>query len=489
MAQAEFDCVVRGGRVGTAIDEFDADIGIKDGSIAAIGRNLTAGASEIDAKGRLVLPGGIDAHAHIEQLSAAGIVNADTFESATAAAAFGGTTTVIPFAAQHRGMNLMTVVKDYMALAKKGAIIDYTLHMIITDPTDVTLKEHVPALVAQGHATLKVFMTYDLLNVGDEKLLDILLAARQNKALVCVHAENHGMISWMGKRLVEKGYTAPKYHTVSHPRGCEAEAFTRLIAFAELIDQPIMIFHVSTAEGVAVIRQARGRGLKVFAETCPQYLFMTAKDLDKPGLEGAKWMCSPPPRAESDQEAIWQGLALGDLQLVSSDHAPYAFDATGKLSTGPSPTFKQIANGLPGIEARLPLLFDAMVSKGRLGLAKFVELTATAPAKIYNLSPRKGSIAIGADADLVLWDPKRKVTLADGALHDRTGYTPYAGRTVTGWPAVVLRRGEVIVREGKLEAKPGSGAFLPRTGGAAAAPLGRLSADMDPARNFGAKLL
>jgi dihydropyrimidinase len=489
MAQAEFDCVVRGGRVGTAVDEFDADIGIKDGAIAAIGRKLGPGKEEIDAKGRLVLPGGVDAHAHIEQLSAAGIVNSDTFESATTAAAFGGTTTVIPFAAQHRGTNLLTVVKDYMALAKKGAIVDYTLHMIITDPTEATLKEHVPALVAQGHATLKVFMTYDLLNVGDEKLLDILLAARQNKALVCVHAENHGMVSWMGKKLVEKGYTAPKYHTISHPRGCEAEAFTRLIAFAELIDQPIMIFHVSTAEGVAVIRQARGRGLKVFAETCPQYLFMTAKDLDKPGLEGAKWMCSPPPRSEADQEAIWQGLALGDLQVISSDHAPYAFDKTGKLSAGPNPTFKQIANGLPGVEARLPLLFDAMVSKGRLGLGKFVELTATAPARIYNLHPRKGSIAIGADADLVLWDPKRQVKLADGMLHDRTGYTPYAGRTITGWPAIVLRRGEVIVRDGKLEAKPGSGQFLPRTGGAPAAPLGRLTADMDPGRNFGAKLL
>jgi len=488
MPQAAFDCVIRGGRVGTAIDEFDADIGIKEGEIVAVGRNLPAGATEIDAKDRLVLPGGIDAHAHIEQLSAAGIVNADTFESATTSAAFGGTTTVICFAAQHRGMNLMTVVDDYMALAKKGAVIDYTFHMIIADPTDVTLKEHVPALVAQGHSTLKVFMTYDLLQVGDEKLLDILLAARTSQALVCVHAENHGMISWMGKRLVEKGYTAPKYHTISHPRGSEAEAFNRLITFAEFIDQPIMIFHVSTAEGVEVIRRARGRGLKVFAETCPQYLFMTGKDLDKPGVEGAKWMCSPPPRAESDQEAIWQGLALGDLQTVTSDHAPYAFDETGKLSAGPTPNFKQIANGLPGIEARLPLLFDAMVSKGRLGLAKFVELTATAPAKIYNLHPRKGSIAIGADADLVVWDPKRQVTLADGLLHDRTGFTPYAGRTITGWPETVLRRGEAIMRLGKLAAKPGSGAFLPRTGGPAAVPLNRLTADMDPARNFNARL-
>lgn len=488
MPQAAFDCVIRAGRVGTAVDEFDADIGIKDGVITAIGRNLTSGATEIDAKDRLVLPGGIDAHAHIEQLSAAGIVNADTFESATTSAAFGGTTTVICFAAQHRGMNLMTVVGDYMALAKRGAVIDYTFHLIIADPTDVTLKEHVPALVAQGHSTLKVFMTYDLLQVGDEKLLDILLAARKSQALVCVHAENHGMISWMGKRLVEKGCTAPKFHAISHPRGSEAEAFNRLITFAEFIDQPIMIFHVSTAEGVDVIRQARGRGLKVFAETCPQYLLLTAKDLDRPGIEGAKWMCSPPPRAETDQEAIWRGLALGDLQTVSSDHAPYALDETGKLSAGPNPSFKQIANGLPGIEARLPLLFDAMVSKGRLGLAKFVELTATAPAKIYNLHPRKGSIAVGADADLVVWNPKRQVTLTDGTFHDRTGYTPFAGRTITGWPETVLRRGEAIVRTGKLTAKPGSGKFLPRTGGWAAAPLDRPTAEMDPARNFGAHL-
>jgi dihydropyrimidinase len=331
-------------------------------------------------------------------------------------------------------------------------------------------------------------MTYDLLNVGDEGLLNILFAARRSQALVCVHAENHGMISWMGKRLVEKGYTAPKFHTISHPRGSEAEAFNRLITFAEFIDQPIMIFHVSTAEGVEVIRKARGRGLKVFAETCPQYLFMTAKDLDRPGLEGAKWMCSPPPRAKTDQEAIWRGLALGDLQTVSSDHAPYVFDATGKLSAGPNPTFKQIANGLPGIEARLPLLFDAMVSKGRLGLCKFVELTATAPARIYNLHPRKGSIAIGSDADLVIWDPTRQVTLTDGTFHDRTGYTPFAGRTITGWPETVLRRGKVIVRDGRCDANPGSGEFLPRTGGWAAAPLGRPAPDMDPANNFGAML-
>jgi dihydropyrimidinase len=489
MSERAYDCVIRGGRIATASDVFVADVAITDGTIQAIGRGLGSGRREIDATGHYVLPGGIDSHAHIEQMSAAGIMNADTWESATRAAAFGGTTTVIAFAAQHRGSNLMQVVADYQALARKGAVIDYTFHLIVADPTEVTIKEHLPVLIAQGHGSLKVFMTYDLLQVADEPFLDVLITARENGALVTVHAENHGMISWMVKRLAARGYTAPKYHAVSHPRSAEREAFERLIALAALVDQPIMIFHVSTAEGVAVIRRARGEGLKVYAETCPQYLFMTRHDLDRPGAEGAKFMCSPPPRETADQEALWQALDLGDLQTVSSDHAPYRFDATGKLRAGPSPTFKQVANGVPGLEARLPLLFDAMVSKGRLGVSKFVEVTATAPARIYNLAPRKGSIAIGADADIAIWDPARVVTFADADVHDLTGYTPYAGRAVTGWPVTVLRRGEIVVADGTCAARPGSGQFLPRGGGAAAKPAGRLQPELDPARNFGAKLL
>jgi dihydropyrimidinase len=487
MANGTYDIVIRGGTVATASDSFQADVAIAGETIAAIGRGLGPGRREIDASGKLVLPGGVDSHCHIEQLSAAGIMNADTWESATASAAFGGTTTVISFAAQHVGMDLSRVVEDYAALARRGAMVDYSFHMIVADPTEATIREHLPALIREGHASIKVFMTYDRLLVQDEAMLDVLMAARENRALVCVHAENHGMIAWMGRRLVERGYTAPKFHAMSHPRVSEPEAFDRLIAMAALIDQPIMIFHVSTAEGAAAVRRARGEGLKVFAETCPQYLFLTARDLDKPGLEGAKWMCSPPPRTEADQEALWRALALGDLQTISSDHAPYAFDQTGKLSAGSNPSFKQIANGLPGLETRLPLLFDAMVSKGRLGVERFVDLTATAPARIYNL-PRKGSIAIGADADIAIWDPEKSVTLTDAMMHDRTGYTPYAGRTVQGWPVTVLRRGEIIVENGRLEARPGSGRFLPRSGGWAAEPSGRFEAEMDPARNFGAVL-
>ena len=488
MSTKPYDLVLRGGTVGTASAVFPADIAIDGETIAAVGRNLPPGAKEIDARGKLVLPGGVDSHAHIEQLSGAGIVNADTFESATISAAFGGTTTVIPFAAQHIGMKLDEVVDAYHALARKGAVIDYAFHMIIADPTEATLKDHIPKLVKSGHATLKVFMTYDRIKLDDMQLLDVFHAARESRALVCVHAENHAMIAWTGKRLVAGGWRAPRYHGVSHPRACEAEAFNRVIALAAFIDQPIMIFHVSTAEGAARIRAARGDGLKVFAETCPQYLFLTAKDLDRPGLEGAKWICSPPTRQPSDQEALWQALALGDLQTVSSDHAPYRFDASGKFVNGTDPDFKAIPNGMPGLETRLPLLFDAMVSEGRLSLERFVALTATEPAKIYGLHPKKGDIVIGGDADLVVWDQNRKVAIGVNLMHDRAGYTPYEGRVVKGWPVTVLSRGRVVVEDGTLRVAPGSGRFLPREAGAAAIPTGRRAPEFDPVQSFGAKL-
>ena len=493
MSAQPYDLVIRGGTVATASGRFLADVAVAGETIAAVGRGLGPGAREIDATGKLVLPGGIDTHTHIEQVSAGGLLNADSFESATTSAAFGGNTTVVSFAAQHRGLDLRTVVDDYSALAARGALIDYAFHLIVANPDAKTIETDLPALIGEGHASIKLFMTYDLIKVDDEPLLDVLLTARQNRALVCVHAENHGMISWMGKRLVAKGYTAPKFHAISHPRGSEAEAFTRLIGAAALIDQPIMIFHVSTREGAEVIRRARGEGLKVFAETCPQYLFLTRHDLDRPGLEGAKWMCSPPPREVDDQEALWRALALGDIQTVTSDHAPYRFDETGKLSAGPQPTFKQIANGLPGLEVRLPLMFDAMVSRGRpefdgRGLEAFVNLTATAPASIYNL-PNKGAVAPGLDADIAIWDPARTVTLSDQMMHDRTGFTPFAGRVVQGWPVHVLSRGRDVVAGGALAAAPGSGRWLKRQGGWAAEPTGRLTADMDPERNFGARLL
>ena len=481
------DTVIRGGTVATATDVFDADIAIAGETIVAIGRGLPQGAREIDARGKLVLPGGVDAHCHIEQLSGGGIMNADTFETATRSAAYGGTTSVISFAAQHRGWNLRKTVEDYAALAAKGAMVDYAFHLMVANPDRETIERDLPALIGEGHRSVKVFMTYDAVQIDDGHLLDVLMAARGAGALVCTHAENHGLLKWMGERLAARGYLAPKYHTVSHPRAAEVEAFHRLIGFAEFLDQPICIFHVSTAEGLAVIREARGRGVKIFAETCPQYLFQTAADLDAPGYEPAKLMCSPPQRRAADQEALWRGFELGDLQILSSDHAPYRYDETGKFSAGKTPTFRQIANGMPGLELRLPLLFDAMVSQGRLGLSKFVEITSTAPARIYDLKG-KGSLAIGMDADIAIWDGERTVTL-DDTLHDNAGYNPFKGRTLRGWPVTVLRRGEVLVDDGVLRGGPGTGRLMLRAAGPATQPTGRLSPEFDPATNFGAALL
>lgn len=264
------DLVIKGGLVATEDAVFQADVGITNDTVVAIASELPTGRNEIDARGRIVTPGGVDSHCHIEQLAASGLMNADTFETATVSAAMGGTTTVIPFAAQHVGMSLKTVVEDYHARAAQGAVVDYAFHMILADPRPEILKEELPALVEAGHSSLKVFLTYDRLRVEDEQFLDVLWAARQHGCMVCVHAENHGMISWMGKKLVEKGLTAPKYHVPSHPRLAESEAINRAIAMAVLIDQPLMIFHVSTAEGAATIRRWQGEGAKVYGETCTQ---------------------------------------------------------------------------------------------------------------------------------------------------------------------------------------------------------------------------
>jgi dihydropyrimidinase len=477
MTDQIFSTVVRGGTAVLGQGTARVDIGIRGETITAIGQNLGRGEQEIDATDRIVAPGGVDAHAHIEQVSGGGLLNADTFESATTSAAFGGTTTVISFAAQHVGMALDRVVADYHSLAERGAVIDYAFHMILADPNETTLKTYLPKLVREGHASIKVFMTYDRIKLDDEQMLDVLAAARDNGAFVCVHAENHGMISFMSKRLLANGMTGPSAFWMSHPRLAEVDAIQRLVSMSQLVDQPIMVFHVSTAEGADVVRRARADGVKLFAETCPHYLLLTAGDVDKPGLEGAKWMCSPSLRTASDQTALWQALGCGDLQVISSDHAPYRFDASGKLSAGANPTFKQIANGLPGLEVRLPLVFDAAVSQGRLGLERFVDLTSTAPAKLYGLYPKKGALAVGADADIAIWNAAKSVRLTASMMHDRAGYTPYEGLTVKGWPETVLSRGRVVIRDGTLHAAPGSGRFLPRNAGEPAKPLGRPSAE------------
>lgn len=485
---SDLDLVVRNGTVVTAADTFRADIGVRDGRIVALAEDLPRAGEEIDAAGRLVLPGGVDSHCHIEQLSGMGIWNADDFYTGTVSAAFGGTTTVIPFAAQHRGQSMREVVADYRERARK-AVVDHAFHMIVSDPTEAVLSDELPELIRDGYSSLKLFMTYPLLRLADEQMLDLLTLARRERAMVSVHAENDAMLAWTARRLLERGHAAPRYHAISHPRLAEAEAVNRLIAMAALVDQPVMVFHVTTEGSMAAIRDAQSCGQKVFAETCPQYLLLEASDLDKPGLEGAKWMFSPPARDAADRAAIWRGVQNGTFQVVSSDHAPYRFDDSGKLAKGPEPDFKQIANGIPGIELRLPLLFSEGVAKGRIELNRLVELCCTNPAKIYGLHPKKGTIAIAADADLAIWDPEKKIEISDQTTHDAVGYCPYAGMTLTGWPTTVISRGEVIVRDGELLAERGRGRFLPRAAGDAARPGGLLAPEIDPARNFGAELL
>src|SRR5712675_2816861 len=475
---AEYDLVIRNGTVATAADTTRCDIGVRNGTIVALGQGLAAGMQDIDATGRLVLPGAIDSHCHIEQRSSAGVVCADDFYSATVAAAFGGTTTVIPFAAQHRGQSLRRVVEEYHEAAGPKAVIDYAFHLIISDPSEQVLGQELPALIRDGYTSFKVYMTYDLLQLDDGQMLDILAVARREGALVMVHAENHDMIKWLTARLLDRGLGAPRYHAVSHARLAEGEATNRAVTLSQLLDVPILLVHVSAAEAIDVIRNAQTKGLKIYGETCPQYLFLTADDIAKPGMEGAKFCCSPPPRDAAGQEAVWNGLANGTFQVFSSDHAPYRFDASGKLPKGDKTTFKEIANGVPGIELRLPLLFSEGVGQGRLDLNAFVALTATSHAKLYGLYPKKGTIAVGSDADIAIWDPKREVTVSAAQIHDNVGYTPYEGMRLTGWPVTVLSRGRIVVDDGKLQAERGSGMFLPCALSAAAKPLGRTTPEL-----------
>src|SRR5215467_348335 len=474
---SEFDLVIRGGTVATAADTIVCDVGIKDGVVATLGKNLAAGMREIDASGWLVLPGGIDSHCHIEQRSSAGVVCADDFYSATVSAAFGGTTTVIPFAAQHRGQSLRQVVEEYHEAAGPKAVIDYAFHLIISDPTEQVMGQELPALIRDGYTSFKVYMTYDLLRLDDRQMLDILAVARREGALVMVHAENHEMIKWLTGRLLERGLGAPRYHAVSHARLAEGEATNRAVALSELLDVPILIVHVSAAEAIDVIRNAQTRGLRIYGETCPQYLFLTADDIGM-DLEGTKFCCSPPPRDHAAQEAVWRGLANGTFQVFSSDHAPYRYDETGKLLKGDKTTFKDTANGVPGIELRVPLLFSEGVGSGRIDLNRFVALTATNHAKLYGLYPRKGTIAVGSDADLAIWDPRKQVTVHAADIHDNVGYTPYEGKQLTGWPVTVISRGRIVVDNGALQAQRGSGAFLPCALSDAAKPLGRTTLEL-----------
>ncbi len=458
----KFDTVIRGGTIASASDTSRCDVGIRGGRIVSLGLDLPAGVRDIDATGKLVLPGGIDSHCHIDQPRQGGSVrSADSFESGTTSAAFGGTTSVVCFAPHFKGTPLTPGVEDYHQRARQS-VIDYSFHLIVADPTPGVLKE-LPPLIRSGHRSLKIFMTYEASRLDDQQVLEVLALARSEGAFVTVHAENHDAIRWMIARLEAAGRTSPSYHAVSKPALVEREAVHRIIALAELVDQPIQIFHVTCAEAVEEIRRAQQRGLKVYAETCPQYLGLTAEALDSPGFEGAKAICSPALRSKEDQEALWQAIREGVIGVVSSDHAPTRYAGPdGKQAFGADAPFAKVPNGVPGLETRLPFLFSEGVVKGRIDLQQFVAITATNPAKLFGLYPRKGSIAVGMDADLAIWDPSARRRLTNEELHHDVDYTPFEGLEITGWPVATLVRGQVVTMDGRRQVEPGFGTFLPR---------------------------
>ncbi len=467
-----YDLLIAGGTVVTASDTFRADVAVRDGRIAALGTGLGPANRIIDATDRLVLPGGIDAHVHLEQPGAPGIVMGDNFETGTRSAVWGGNTTVMPFCLQGRGESLRAALDAYHARADGRCYTDVSFHLIVTDPTPHVLGQELPALIEAGYSSLKVFMTYEDLALSDYEILKVMSTARTHGALVMVHAENIDAIRFHNEKLALEGRTAPVYHGASRPIAVEREATYRAIALAEMADAPVMIVHVSNGEAIEEIVRAKRRGLRVLSETCPQYLLLTEADMAREGMEGSKYVCSPPPRDSASQQACWDGISQGVFEVFSSDHCPYRYDETGKLTPDAEKSYVWIPNGIPGIETRLPILFSEGVGKGRIDINRFVALTATNPAKIYGLYPQKGTIAVGADADIAIWDPSLETTIRHDGLHDGVGYTPFEGTALKGWPVTTVVRGRVMVEDRQLVGPIGWGMHQARQSAGAFGPFG-----------------
>ncbi|PWK62367.1 dihydropyrimidinase [Roseicyclus mahoneyensis] len=482
----DFDTVIHGGTIATPHETWVGDIGITAGRITAMADKIAGGVRRIDAAGRIVVPGGIEAHAHIAQESSAGLMSADDYYTGSVSAAFGGNSSFIPFAAQHRGQSVDDVVATYDGRAAPNSVLDYSYHLIISDPTPSVLEEELPRAFARGITSFKVFMTYDLMNLGDKGMLDILTVARKHGALTMVHAENNDMVKWMNARLAEAGLTAPKYHAISRPGIAEAEAINRAISLATLVGAGLFIVHVSTPEGAELVARARAAGLPIHSETCPQYLAFTRDDLDRPGMEGAKYISSPPLRDAATQDVLWRHARTGTFDSVSSDHAPYRFDETGKFVKGPTPPYPAIANGMPGIAARLPYLFSEGVVAGRITLQQFVALSSANAARVFGVT-HKGAILPGYDADIAIWDAEETRVVTAKDQHDAMDYTPFEGMRLTGWPVHVMNRGDTIVEGGELKADRGRGRFIARAP-YAVPPSAPVVPEMDPATNFGAMI-
>ncbi|HUP62724.1 MAG TPA: dihydropyrimidinase [Thermoanaerobaculia bacterium] len=457
--------VIRNGRIVTAVDDYNADILIEDGRIAMIAKSIDVEADKvIDAKDRLVIPGGIDPHTHMD-LPFGGTSSSDNFETGTIAAAHGGTTTIIDFAVQYKGQALNEALDVWFAKAEGRTSIDYGFHLICTDLPDERLPE-MKSLIDQGVSSFKLFMAYPgVFLVDDATIYKAMQMAGANGGLICMHAENGVVIDAIVKQALAAGKTAPKYHALTRPAKAEAEGVHRAIALAEIAETSVYIVHLSCSDSLDEITRARDNGTPAYAETCPQYLFLDYSVYEQPGFEGAKWVMTPPIREKWNQEKLWRGLQFNDLQVVSTDHCPFCFKEQKELGRD---DFSKIPNGGPGVEHRMSLVYNGGVAGGRISLNRFVEITSTAAAKIFGLFPRKGTIAVGSDADIVIFDPNEEMTISAKTHHMNVDYSCYEGMKVRGVTKTVLSRGDVVIEEGSYVGRAGRGQFLKR--GAAFSP-------------------
>jgi dihydropyrimidinase len=452
--------LIRNGTVVTARETTAADVLIEGARIREVRAGIPANAAEkvIDAAGLYVMPGGIDAHTHLD-MPFGGTTSADDFETGTRAAAFGGTTSIVDFAIQARGTRMRDALDTWWKKAERRACIDYGLHMIVTDLGEAGL-EDMDDMVREGVASFKLFMAYpNVLMVDDATIFKALAQTAKNGALICMHAENGSVIDVIIARALAEGKTAPIYHALTRPPRAEAEAVHRAIAMAEIAGAPVYIVHLSSEDALNEVREARDRGVPAFAETCPQYLLLSIEELERPNFEGAKYVFTPPLRPKEHLPRLWDGLKHDHLQVVSTDHCPFCFKDQKVLGKG---DFTKIPNGGPGIENRLQLIYHHGVNAGKLSLNRFVELTSTTPARLFGMYPKKGEIAPGSDADLVLWDPNAAHTISAETHHMRVDYSMFEGFQVKGNARTVVSRGEVIVDNGQFFGKAGRGNYLKR---------------------------
>ncbi len=449
------DLAIRGGTLVTAGEVLRADVGVQDGRIACFGQEVR-GREEIDASGLLVLPGAIDPHVHLAMPSGA-TRSADDWRSGAIAAACGGTTTVIDFVAPEPGERLASALTRRRAGANSAAI-DYGLHMTITDAEAETLAQ-IPDVVAAGVPTFKTYTTFEGVRLDDGQLLAVMAAVGDANGMVLAHCESDAIVRRCTATLLAAGETGPGAYPRSRPIPAEVEAVGRVLALAEVAKAPLYVVHISTARGAAALREARARGQRVYGETCPQYLLLTQVAYGRPGLEAAKFVCTPPLRAVMDNAALWKALVREDVQVVATDHCP--FNVAGQKELGRD-DFTQIPAGLPSIELRLALVYGFGVVAKRLSLQRWVDVCCTAPARLFGLYPRKGTLLPGADADIVLFDPEQRVRVTQERLHEQVDYTPYQGLHLYGAPVMTLARGCVIAREGEFVGQVGAGRFLTR---------------------------